>query len=258
MPDNELKSQLLAKEAERKRTTSPEDSPRQKQRGEVHAEELDDLCMDLIAERGLSINLMRSSTFARLLERASLYEGGVYRPPSSERLRTVLLQRAVQRMDDKLEPMRLERQRFGCGVACDGFTSTSIRPLLCFTICSPSGAELESVIDTSGHAKTAQFYYEQLKAAILRVGVDDVVAVFSDNARACVKAGQKLEEDDELRVFFMPCGSHSLNLALEDIGKLPWAAETILLAKSLIHFIRARHFPLDLFRTVSQELECRP
>ncbi|KAJ9511493.1 hypothetical protein QJQ45_029854 [Haematococcus lacustris] len=207
MPDSELKSQLLAKEAERKRTTSPEDSPRQKQRGEVHAEELDDL--------------------------------------------------AVQRMDDKLEPMRLERQRFGCGVACDGFTNTSIRPLLCFTICSPSGAELESVIDTSGHAKTAQFYYEQLKAAILRVGVDDVVAVFSDNARACVKAGQKLEEDDELRVFFMPCGSHSLDLGLEDIGKLPWAAETILLAKSLIHFIRARHFPLDLFRTVSQELAAR-
>ncbi|KAJ9529050.1 hypothetical protein QJQ45_007139 [Haematococcus lacustris] len=160
-------------------------------------------------------------------------------------------------MDDKLEPMRLERQRFGCGVACDGFTSTSIRPLLCFTICSPSGAELESVIDTSGHAKTAQFYYEQLKAAILRVGVDDVVAVFSDNARACVKAGQKLEDDDELRVFFMPCGSHSLDLALKDIGKLPWAAETILLAKSLIHFIRARHFPLDLFRTVSQELAAR-
>ncbi|KAJ9523716.1 hypothetical protein QJQ45_020138 [Haematococcus lacustris] len=162
--------------------------------------------------------------------------------------------KAVQRMDDKLEPMRLERQRFGCGVACDGFTSTSIRPLLCFTICSPSGAELKSVIDTSGHAKTAQFYYEQLKAAIQRVGVDDVVAVFSDNARACVKAGQKLEEDDELRVFFMPCGSHSLDLALEDIGKLPWAVETILLAKSLIHFIRARHFPLDLFRTVLELL----
>ncbi|KAJ9515507.1 hypothetical protein QJQ45_021614, partial [Haematococcus lacustris] len=137
----ELKSHLLAKEAESKRTTSPEDSPRQKQRGEVHAEELDDL--------------------------------------------------------------------------------EFLRPLLCFTIYSPSGAELESVIDTSGHAKTAQFYYEQLKAAILRVGVDDVVAVFSDNARACVKAGQKLEEDDELRVFFMPCGSHSLDLGLEDIGKLP-------------------------------------
>ncbi|KAJ9523814.1 hypothetical protein QJQ45_020000 [Haematococcus lacustris] len=45
MPDSELKSQLLAKEAERKRTTSLEDSPRQKQRGaaEVHVEELDDL-----------------------------------------------------------------------------------------------------------------------------------------------------------------------------------------------------------------------
>ncbi|KAJ9514781.1 hypothetical protein QJQ45_028557, partial [Haematococcus lacustris] len=167
-------------------------------------------CMDLIAERGLSINLMRSSTFARLLERASLYDGGVYRPPSSERLRTVLLQRV------------------------------SVKS-----------------VDTSGHAKTTQFYYEQLKAAILRVGVDDVVAVFSDNARACVKAGQKLEEDDELCVFFMPCGSHSLDLALEDIGKLPWAAETILLAKSLIHFIRARHFPLDLFLTVSQELAAR-
>ncbi|KAL6758406.1 hypothetical protein V8C86DRAFT_2595701, partial [Haematococcus lacustris] len=45
MPDSELKSQLLAKDAERKRTTSPKDSPRQKQRwaAEVHVEELDDL-----------------------------------------------------------------------------------------------------------------------------------------------------------------------------------------------------------------------
>ncbi|KAJ9531789.1 hypothetical protein QJQ45_021938 [Haematococcus lacustris] len=47
--NNELKSQLLAKEAERKRITSPEDSPRQKQRGaaEVHVEELDDLDVKL-------------------------------------------------------------------------------------------------------------------------------------------------------------------------------------------------------------------
>ncbi|KAJ9512942.1 hypothetical protein QJQ45_029071 [Haematococcus lacustris] len=125
------------------------------------------------------------------------------------------------------------------------------------TVTTPSGSMLESAIDTGNNKKTSVYLKETLKAVIMRVGVEDVVAVFSDNAANCVAAGKMLEEDEDLRVLSIPCGSHTLDLLLEDIGKPVWAARTITLTKGLVHFVRARPAVTWLFRTISMEMAAR-
>ncbi|KAJ9524727.1 hypothetical protein QJQ45_024379, partial [Haematococcus lacustris] len=126
---------------------------------------------------------------------------------------------ALQRLDSQLAPMRAERSHFGCSVSFDGYTDESARSMLNATVTTPSGSMLESAIDTGNNKKTSVYLKETLKAVIMRVGVEDVVAVFSDNAANCVAAGKMLEEDEDLRVLSIPCGSHTLDLLLlEDIG----------------------------------------
>ncbi|KAJ9505260.1 hypothetical protein QJQ45_008603 [Haematococcus lacustris] len=142
---------------------------------------------------------------------------------------------ALQRLDSQLAPMRAERSHFGCSVSFDGYTDESARSMLNATVTTPSGSMLESAIDTGNNKKTSVYLKETLKAVIMRVGVEDVVAVFSDNAANCVAAGKMLEEDEDLRVLSIPCGSHTLDLLLEDIGKPVWAARTITLTKGLVH-----------------------
>ncbi|KAJ9504515.1 hypothetical protein QJQ45_013563 [Haematococcus lacustris] len=166
-------------------------------------------------------------------------------------------QPALQRLDSQLAPMRAERSHFGCSVSFDGYTDESARSMLNATVTTPSGSMLESAIDTGNNKKTSVYLKETLKAVIMHVGVEDVVAVFSDNAANSVAAGKMLEEDEDLRVLSIPCGSHTLDLLLEDIGKPVWAARTITLTKGLVHFVRARPAVTWLFRTISMEMAAR-
>ncbi|GFH19999.1 uncharacterized protein HaLaN_17044, partial [Haematococcus lacustris] len=147
---------------------------------------------------------------------------------------------ALQRLDNELAPMRAERASYGCSVSFNGYTDESGRSMLNATVTTPSGSMLESAMDTDNNKQTSVYLKERLKTVIMRVGVEDVVAVFSDNAANCVAAGKMLEEDEELRVFSIPCGSDTLYLLLEDIGKLVWVARTITLTKGLVHFVRAQ------------------
>ncbi|GFH25722.1 DNA polymerase delta catalytic subunit, partial [Haematococcus lacustris] len=127
---------------------------------------------------------------------------------------------ALQRLDNELAPMRAERASYGCSVSFNGYTDEFARSMLNATVTTPSGSMLESAMDTDNNKWTSLYLKERLKTVIMRVGVEDVVAVISDNAANCVAAGKMLEEDEELRVFSIPCGSDTLYLLLEDIGKL--------------------------------------
>jgi hypothetical protein len=50
--------------------------------------------------------------------------------------------------------------------------------------------------------------------------------VCTDNASACKKAGEIIEERYP-HITWSPCGAHVMDLLLEDIGKLPWVSPTI-------------------------------
>ena len=53
----------------------------------------------------------------------------------------------------------------------------------------------------------------------------------------------------------MPCSAHCLDLALEDICKLPWATSIISKANTIIKFLKNHHAPLARYRAVALELK---
>ena len=73
------------------------------------------------------------------------------------------------------------------------------------------------------------------------------VQVVMDNASACTSAGRMLQAKYP-HVTFTPCTAHCLDLLLEDIGKLAWAATTVKNAKLLVHYVTNHQLPLAEFR----------
>jgi hypothetical protein len=82
------------------------------------------------------------------------------------------------------------------------------------------------------------------------VGAKDVVRVLTDNAANCKAAGGELEEQFPW-LTWIGCGTHGLDLFLEDVGKLDWAKEPISEVHELVKFISNHHKSLAIFRILS-------
>lgn len=77
--------------------------------------------------------------------------------------------------------------------------------------------------------------------------MQNVVQVVTDNARANEAAASLLKEKHP-SIFWTGCAAHTIDLMLEDIGKLPKVAATISKAKCLTIFLYAHTRVLDLMR----------
>lgn len=175
---------------------------------------------------GLSFNLFRDPAFLEACRAVSKL-GPSYKPPSSESVRTKLLAEEVKLVNQELEPIRALYDVYGCSITSDGWSSVSRRPLLNVLAVSPKGAEFLKAIDTTGESKTGKYIAEVvLQPVIEKVGHERVVQVIMDNASACQTAKEILEETFP-DIFATNCAAHCLDLLLEDIGKLPWSSQVM-------------------------------
>jgi hypothetical protein len=101
-----------------------------------------------------------------------------------------------------------------------------------------------------GETKDATYMAGQLIDYIQEVGVDSVIQVITDSATVCKAAGRLVEQEFSW-ITWTPCTPHCLDLLLEDVGKLPWAAEVVAEAKAVVKFITNHHRSQALFREKS-------
>jgi hypothetical protein len=92
-------------------------------------------------------------------------------------------------------------------------------------------------VDTGGETKDAAYIAGQLIDCIWEVGADNVIQVVTDSA-VVYKAAGRLVEQEFSWIMWTPCTPHCLDLLLEDVGKLPWAAEVVAEAKAVVKFIQ--------------------
>jgi hypothetical protein len=95
------------------------------------------------------------------------------------------------------------------------------------------------VVDTGGETKDVAYIAGQLIDCIQEVG--------ADSATVCKTAG-KLVEQEFSWITWTSCTPHCLDLLLEDVGKLPWAAKVVAEAKAVVKFITNHHRSQALFR----------
>ncbi|KAL8487941.1 hypothetical protein ACS0TY_023829 [Phlomoides rotata] len=140
-------------------------------------------------------------------------------------------------------------------VMVDGWTNKRQRPFIKFLVNSPRGSVFIESVDASEYAKTGEKMCELINKIIIKVGVENVVQVITDNAS--VLAGNLLETKRP-HLYWTPCVVHCIDLMLEDIGKLPEMKMTLKKAISVTSFVYVRPGVVNMPRKFTEGKElCR-
>lgn len=177
-------------------------------------------------------------------------------PPSADRLRNTILQREKQLCREGLASFQESLQLTGATAISDGWSDVRRRPLLNLLVVSPKGEMFLKAV-TGGETKDAAYIAARLIAAIRDVGAENVIQVVTDSAAVCKAAGRLVEKEFPW-ITWTPCTPHCLDLLLEDMGKLSWAAEVVSEAKAVVKFITNHHRSQALFREKSAKDLLKP
>lgn len=205
----------------------------------------------LFIQCGLSFNITRAPRWKKAM-RAISRIGCAWEGPSYEALRTTELRREKNAVERAIEPLKTSWIKYGCTLLCDGWTDIRKRNVYNVLVSSCKGTMFLHAIDASkpGTVVTGEFIMSHLRTAINEIGAENIVQVITDNGSNCVSMGRMLEEEFP-SIVWSPCASHSLDLMLEDIGKLSWVNGIFCTASSMVNFVTKRPKVLSMYRANS-------
>lgn len=199
-----------------------------------------------VYSHGIPFNATANDDFKRMLEAAGKFGPGVT-PPSQYQLREPLLKEEVCRVSGIMKAQEDEWKLSGCSVMTDSWSDRKRRSIMNLCINSKEGTMFLSSKDCSEHSHTGQYIFEYVNECIEKVGENQVVQVVTDNATNNMAAAKLLKEVKPT-IFWTSCATHTINLMVEGIAKLPLFKETIDRAKAFTIFIYAHHKTLSLMR----------
>ena len=227
-----------------------QDSEETKLRTEVRAsyteKEVDKSIAEFFYGCGIPFQVARTSYFQNMIKAATNCASRAYIPPSYEKLRTSLLTSTKESLWQEMEGIRKSWVAFGCTLVCDGWSSTTNRPLLNVVCVCPKGDIFFKCHDTSGHEKSAEYIAQFIISCIQEIGDGNIMQVITDNASNCRRASARIVEKFP-HITYGGCTAHGLDLALESIGNLDWVSNIVQNGKTSVKFITNHHFSQALF-----------
>ena len=158
-----------------------------------------------------------------------------------------------KRLKEKLLPLERKRARdqqaeaateegrlHGKCIVSDGWQSATGTPIINVLLVSPSRESFVEAIDTTGQTKNMQYIANKLSRHI----TEDVDFVVMDGA--CSGAIELLQAAHP-HLSGVVCATHSLDLLMEDIGTMDFAADPLNAARDLVHFINKHQKTRALF-----------
>ncbi|XP_024011318.1 uncharacterized protein LOC18018938 [Eutrema salsugineum] len=182
----------------------------------------------------------------RMLEAAGQFGPGVT-PPSQYQLREPLLREKVARVNNLMKVQEDEWKASSCSIMTDSWSDRKRRSIMNLCINCKEGTTFLSSKDCSDDAYTGQYIFEYVNGCIEKVGGDHVVQVVTDNATNNMAAAKLLKEVRPT-IFWTSCATHTINLMVEGIAKLPSFETSINKAKAFTIFIYAHHKTLSMMR----------
>ncbi|XP_058766128.1 uncharacterized protein LOC131639665 [Vicia villosa] len=165
---------------------------------------------------GLPFHLARNPHFRRALSIAANSSIPGYQPPGYNKLRTTLLIKERQHVENLLQPIKNSWNQKGVTIVSDGWSDPQRRPLINFMVVTESGPMFLKAIDCSNGIKDKEFIAKKMREVIMEVGPSNVVQIVTDNATVCKAAGLIIEAEFP-SIFWTPCVVHTLNLAFKNI-----------------------------------------
>ncbi|CAL8465691.1 g5227 [Coccomyxa elongata] len=154
---------------------------------------------------------------------------------------------AKAKVDSALDIWRGEGKRVtGFVLSSDGWDDVSGRPLINIVLSTPKGAHFEEAINASGHTKDAAYIAGLWIEQINEVGPEHVSVLITDGA-AVNPAAAKLVTAEYPHITWVHCTAHALDLALEDLGKLPLFKDTSHSVRDIVKFINNHQHSHSMF-----------
>ncbi|XP_059628538.1 uncharacterized protein LOC132271233 [Cornus florida] len=203
---------------------------------------------------GISFNVARSPLWTDAVRAINNAPRG-YRAPSSEKIRTILLDKERTKIDNALMPIKQNWPKYGVSIVSDGWSNCKNQPLINVLAVSRGRPVFVTAVDCSGDEKTAQYISEILLKVIETVGTYSVVQILTDNASTCKVAGDIIQARHS-HILWSGCMAHTLSLLMKDIANstnplLTLVGTCYAKAKGVVNYIKNHSFALYIFRTFS-------
>ncbi|KAL4577035.1 hypothetical protein LXL04_013136 [Taraxacum kok-saghyz] len=200
---------------------------------------------------GIPFNVLRNPHFREMISAIKKAPEG-YKPPSSEKARTTLLDECVRDVDKNLSAFKDTWYSQGLSIVSDGWTNIKHKPLINVLAVNSRGAMFMYAEDFSGVEKTGLAIADFLNKAIESVGPSNVLSVVTDNAANCKAAGKEVENVYK-HIFWSPCCVHTLNLIFKDFADaFIWLEDTYKKGKMIVKYFLNHGQALAIFRENSK------
>ncbi|XP_022865553.1 uncharacterized protein LOC111385399 [Olea europaea var. sylvestris] len=209
-----------------------------------------------VYEARIPFNAIDNDSFKKFVEALGQYGLG-YTPPSQYQLREPLLKGEVERTKETLKKQKEEWKNNGCSIMTDAWSDSKRRSIMNLCVNYKLGTTFLSSKETNDDAHTDEYIFEYVNECIKEVGEENVVQIVTDNASNNVSAANLLSMERP-NIFWTSCATHTLNLMLEGISKLPIFKGVIRKAKSFTIFIYAHHKTFALRRKFTKREIVRP
>nr|XP_048336961.1 uncharacterized protein LOC125424192 [Ziziphus jujuba var. spinosa] len=204
-----------------------------------------------VYEAGFPFNAIDNDSFKRFVEALGQY-GPDYTPPSQYQLREPLLKGEVERTKEILKKQEEEWKNSGCSIMTNAWSDRKRKSIMNLCVNWKLGTTFVSLKEALDDAHTGQYIFNYVNKCIKDIGYENVVQIVTDNASNNMATANLLALEWS-NIFWISCASHTINLMLEGISKLPSFKGVIDKAKSFTIFIYAHHKTLALMRKLTKK-----
>ncbi|KAI8530132.1 hypothetical protein RHMOL_Rhmol11G0032000 [Rhododendron molle] len=204
-----------------------------------------------VYETGIPFHAIDNDSFKRFVEAVGIFGKG-YQPPSQYQLREPLLKEEVERTKTLLKKQEEEWALTGCSIMTDAWTDRKRRSIMNLCVNCKHGTCFLSSKEDSEASHTGVYIFDYVDKFIEDIGAQNVVQVVTDNASNNMAAADLLKIKRP-NIFWTSCGTHTINLMLEGIGKQSKFKATIDKAKAFTIFVYAHHNTLAMMRKYTKK-----
>lgn len=206
-----------------------------------------------VIESGIPFNAIQNDSFKLMTEAIGQFGPGLP-TPSRYRMSGPCLKAEVSRVKNSLKKHEEEWSISGCSIMTDAWTDRKRRSIMNLCVHCGEGISFISSREDSDASHTGSYIFEYVDKCIEQVGEEKVVQIVTDNASNNMAAAT-LMKAKRPNIFWTSCATHTVNLMLEGIGKLPRFKSAIDKARALTIFIYSHHSTLSLMRRMTKKSE---
>ena len=198
---------------------------------------IDEAVADFFYKEGVPLKKVESEAFKTMATHLAA-SGTNYKSPNAKNLKSDLLDSSVNRASAILS--RLQGEGRHATLCTDGWSSFDEKKLINVMIGNCENAAFYKTIDCSGKAATIDFIFNLVKDCVEELKKEHnitIIGVCTDSAANMKAARERLQT--ELGLINTPCICHTVDLIVEDIGKLDWGKAKIDRALKVNLFVRS-------------------